>query len=50
VLLPAGDDAVGRIEVFGDRTAPEEYRRHLARVVVRRALERARERREEDGS
>lgn len=53
VLLTPGVgpvEALDEVEVFGDRFAPEEYRRHLARVVVRRALERARERREEDGS
>jgi CO/xanthine dehydrogenase FAD-binding subunit len=30
--------------MYGDRFAPEEYRRHLAGVVVERALESARER------
>lgn len=39
-------DAVGEAEIFGDRFAPTEYRRHLAGVVVRRALDRARERME----
>jgi carbon-monoxide dehydrogenase medium subunit len=33
--------AAGRIEATGDRFAPPEYRRQLAQVVVRRALERA---------
>jgi carbon-monoxide dehydrogenase medium subunit len=40
--------ALAGVEVFGDHFASEEYRRHLAAVVVRRALERADERREED--
>jgi aerobic carbon-monoxide dehydrogenase medium subunit len=39
-LLVDGDLAAAPI--FGDLFAPEEYRRHLAEVVVRRALERAR--------
>lgn len=38
------------LEVSGDRFADAEYRRHLARVVARRALERARARAEEAGS
>ncbi|MGI8886174.1 MAG: FAD binding domain-containing protein [Gaiellaceae bacterium] len=49
-LLPvAADplDALSEAEIYGDRFAPVEYRRHLAGVVVRRALERARERMEE---
>jgi aerobic carbon-monoxide dehydrogenase medium subunit len=41
-------NAVSAIEIFGDSFAPAEYRRHLAAVVVERALERARERSEED--
>jgi carbon-monoxide dehydrogenase medium subunit len=50
-LLPTNDDpaaALSEIELFGDRFAPAEYRRHLARVVVERALERAGTRAEED--
>ena len=35
-------------EVFGDRFAPAEYRRELARVVTRRALELARARAKDD--
>jgi aerobic carbon-monoxide dehydrogenase medium subunit len=34
----------GNLEVYGDRFAPEEYRRHLAGVVVERALALAEER------
>jgi aerobic carbon-monoxide dehydrogenase medium subunit len=52
-LLPAdGDpaDALAEAEIYGDRFAPAEYRRHLATVVAERALERARRRAEEDGS
>lgn len=50
VLGDAADpeSALGEIDVFGDRFAPAEYRRALAAVVVRRALEQARERGEED--
>jgi len=36
--------ALAEVEVTGDRYAPVEYRRHLAAVVVRRAVERARAR------
>lgn len=46
-LLPADadpEDALAGIDVFGDRFAPDEYRKHLLGVVVRRALERARAR------
>ena len=43
-LLP-DDGSVADVEVYGDRFAPESYRRHLAEVVVRRAVERAEERR-----
>jgi carbon-monoxide dehydrogenase medium subunit len=35
-------------EIFGDRFAPEEYRRQLARTVAARALERAETRAKED--
>jgi aerobic carbon-monoxide dehydrogenase medium subunit len=37
-LLPEGGSLEG-VEMFGDRFAPESYRRHLAGVVVGRALE-----------
>ena len=43
-----GSEAVGSVEVFGDRFAPAEYRRALAATVVRRALETARARSEEE--
>lgn len=51
-FLAAGpvDVALGDIEVFGDRFAPAEYRRHLASVVARRALDRAEERAKENAS
>jgi len=39
-------DALPDAEIYGDRFAPVEYRRHLAGVVARRALDRARERME----
>ncbi|HUG64088.1 MAG TPA: FAD binding domain-containing protein [Gaiellaceae bacterium] len=44
--LPTGDprEAIGEAEIFGDRFAPEEYRRELAAVVAERALATARER------
>jgi carbon-monoxide dehydrogenase medium subunit len=47
-LLPDGDprEAIARAEIFGDRFAPEEYRRELAVVVTERALARARARRD----
>lgn len=45
VLLSREAD-VDEVEMYGDRFASEAYRRHLARVVVRRALERARARAE----
>lgn len=51
--LPEGDDpvaAVDGVEAYGDRFAPAEYRRHLARVLVRRALEAAEARAREDAS
>ena len=49
-LLPADDEPskeLATTEIYGDRFAPEDYRRHLAGVLVARALERARERTEE---
>jgi carbon-monoxide dehydrogenase medium subunit len=42
------DDPTGDTEVFGDRFAPADYRRRLAIVLVERALERAKERAEDD--
>ena len=36
-------DALAEAEIYGDRFAPAEYRRHVAGVVARRALVRARE-------
>ena len=48
-LLPADADpldALAEAEIYGDRFAPAEYRRHLAGVVALRALDRARERME----
>lgn len=47
-LLDAGDvrAALAEAEIFGDRFAPEEYRRELAAVVATRALELARARAE----
>jgi carbon-monoxide dehydrogenase medium subunit len=45
-LVADAEDGVDEIEVFGDRFAGEEYRRHLTRVVVRRAVDRARSRAE----
>jgi carbon-monoxide dehydrogenase medium subunit len=50
-LLPASVDpgrALGAAEIFGDRFASAEYRRELAVVVARRALELAHARTEED--
>jgi len=50
-LLPDDVDpaaAPAEAEIFGDRFASAEFRRHLAGVVVKRALERARTRAEED--
>lgn len=41
---------IGEAEIYGDRFAPEEYRRGLARTVADRALALARARAEEDGS
>jgi aerobic carbon-monoxide dehydrogenase medium subunit len=37
-------DALAKAEIYGDDFAPADYRRHLAGVVVRRALRRASER------
>jgi aerobic carbon-monoxide dehydrogenase medium subunit len=42
------EEAIARAEVFGDRFAPAEYRRHLAGVVVERALAAATARAKED--
>lgn len=50
-LLPPGVDpleAVGSVEMYGDDFAPVEYRRNLAAVVTRRALDRAAARAQED--
>jgi carbon-monoxide dehydrogenase medium subunit len=50
-FLLAGDDhrtALETADVFGDRFASAEYRRELASVVVRRAVERASQRAKED--
>lgn len=44
------DDAIERAEIFGDRFAPVDYRRQLAHTVVRRAVERAAKRAEEDAT
>jgi aerobic carbon-monoxide dehydrogenase medium subunit len=46
-LLPE-DGELGGAEIYGDRFAPEEYRRHLAGVVVQRASELATQRAERD--
>ena len=43
-------EALAGLEIFGDRAAPADYRRHLATVVVRRALEAATSRAKEDRS
>ena len=50
LLSPGRDtaDALSEIEIYGDSSAPAEYRRHLAAVVVERALGRARARAPED--
>ena len=45
-LVP-DDGSLEGVEMYGDRFAPEGYKRQVAGVVVRRALERARERAEE---
>ncbi len=50
-LLPADTDpldALAEAEIYGDRFAPVEYRRHVAGIVAIRALERARRRMEEE--
>lgn len=50
ILLPQDADpeaALADVEIYGDRFASEEYRRHLASVVARRALECARARMQE---
>jgi carbon-monoxide dehydrogenase medium subunit len=50
-LLPEGaepESTVADVDVLGDRYAPTEYRRHLATVVVGRALAAARARAAED--
>jgi aerobic carbon-monoxide dehydrogenase medium subunit len=43
-LAGVADQVTAGIEVAGDSHAPAEYRRHLASVVTRRALETALER------
>jgi carbon-monoxide dehydrogenase medium subunit len=50
VVLAGEDpvDALRDLEIFGDDYAPAEYKRHLASVVVRHALERAEARAQED--
>lgn len=50
LLDPASDPAaaLAAAEVFGDDTAPVEYRRRLAEIAVERALERAQRHAEED--
>jgi carbon-monoxide dehydrogenase medium subunit len=48
VLADGSVDALDATDVFGDRFAPADYRRQLARVVVGRALEAATRRAEED--
>jgi carbon-monoxide dehydrogenase medium subunit len=49
-FLLADDHDFAGIDVFGDRFAPTEYRRHLAAVVARKALETARARAMEDAT
>ena len=49
--LPEGEDPAAALqgaEIYGDRFASAEYRRHAAEVVVGRALELARQRAKED--
>ncbi len=50
LLAPGMDpfEAIGAMEIFGDDFAPAEYRRSLAATVVRRALDRASARAQED--
>jgi aerobic carbon-monoxide dehydrogenase medium subunit len=43
-LLLTAESHLAEVDVVGDRFAPAEYRRHLAEVVCRRALEAARAR------
>ena len=52
LALASGDAgaALRDVEIFGDRSYPAEYRRELAKVVVGRALARARQRAQEDRS
>lgn len=53
LLLAAGADpaqAIAEVDVFGDRFAPAEYRRHLAVTCARRALDAARLRAAEDAA
>jgi len=49
-LLPGSDpgEALAAAEIYGDAAAPAEYRRQLAEVVARRALELAERRAKED--
>jgi len=52
-LLPADEEperAIAAAEIYGDRFAPAPYREHVAGVVVRRALETARARAQEDAA
>jgi aerobic carbon-monoxide dehydrogenase medium subunit len=44
-FLLDSEETLAEAEIYGDELAPAEYRRHLAGVVVRRALERAEARR-----
>jgi CO/xanthine dehydrogenase FAD-binding subunit len=39
ILSDLAGDAVARLEVFGDQHYPEDYRRHLLRSALQRALE-----------
>ncbi len=51
LAFPADDleAALAEADIYGDDYAPAEYRRHLAGIVARRALDRARQRAQEDG-